>query len=138
MQRISHPLFLGGISVLVVLAASFFSLPTTENPCISLGGISLPSLCASESVFHVPCPACGLTRGFIACARGEWRRAVSFHRLSPLFFLFVAGLIPWAAFRLVRPAPISTEAAPSWNTIRIVTGLLALLTGNWLLEQLGW
>jgi len=45
-----------------------------------------PVLCPVHGVLGLPCPSCGLTRGFCAVTRLEFREALVFHALSlPLF-----------------------------------------------------
>jgi len=35
----------------------------------------------------IPCPTCGMTRSFMAIARGDIEQAISFHLLGPVVFL---------------------------------------------------
>ncbi len=49
------------------------------------------SICPSRRFFHLPCPACGLTRAVLHLARGEWGAALVLHPLAPLLVLEVAG-----------------------------------------------
>lgn len=45
-----------------------------------------PILCPLRALFGLPCPSCGLTRGFCALARFDLAAALHYHALSPLLF----------------------------------------------------
>jgi hypothetical protein len=34
----------------------------------------------------IPCPTCGMTRSFVALARGDWGHALTHHALGPVLF----------------------------------------------------
>lgn len=54
--------------------------------------VDLP-LCPTATVFHIPCPGCGLTRATRAAVSGEFREAFRYH---PLVFVFVPLLSAYA------------------------------------------
>jgi|SRR5579864_5469679 len=63
-----------------------------------------PSLCIWKALTHQECLGCGLTRGFCFLVHGEFQRALSFNRLSPVAFLvmgvnFVAATRSWFGAR---------------------------------------
>lgn len=80
----------------VVIGLAFLMSPVQPGKdSVSLFGFSLPGLCYSTKLLGVPCPACGMTRGFVAFAHGRFSDAFYFHKLSPLLFLLVLVQIPW-------------------------------------------
>jgi len=68
-----------------------------------LWAISIPAkpivqLCPFLWLTGIPCPLCGLTRGFFAFAKGHWSEAIHFNALTPLAFAMVFSLSwpgPW-------------------------------------------
>ena len=51
-------------------------------------------VCASQRIFGIPCPLCGLTRGIGALMRGDLSTAIAFNVLSiPALFLLVCELL---------------------------------------------
>ena len=45
--------------------------------------------CIVHKILKIPCPTCGLTRGFIAIIHLDFLRAFNYYMLSfPLFFIF--------------------------------------------------
>jgi hypothetical protein len=71
------------------------------------------AICLSRRLFHLPCPACGLTRAFALLAKGDWRAAVALHPLAPVLALeLILGWLAWGtALALKRPLrpPVRTE-----------------------------
>ena len=50
--------------------------------------------CFFQQIFGIPSPSCGMTRSFMAIARGDWTTAFSFHAFGPLLFgVFLATAI---------------------------------------------
>jgi len=83
-----------------------------------------PILCPFRLATGLPCPGCGMTRGFCAMARGDLPAAVSWNPLSlPLFGLVLAVLIV-AAVDLVRGRP-SVRCDPVWAAWLAGGGALA-------------
>jgi hypothetical protein len=65
------------------------SLPIAGSFILNLD-ISIPFLdCPLLRYVGIPCPAWGLTRSFMAIARGDWQQAIAFHGLGIAIF---AGL----------------------------------------------
>ena len=125
------------ILLTLFLAVPFFvPAPTGANKELFLAGIKLPPLCISQSIFHVDCPACGLTRAFVFLAHGEWREALRLHRLSPLVYAALWWIACYHAaclfcFRWVG-APIIRALQQCLPWVIIVALLLNWVLGFWL------
>lgn len=78
----------------VALALSFFYAPE-----------SLPAIevCTFRGLTGLPCPGCGLTRGFCAAAHGRFAQATAFHPFS--LSLFGLALVLLAGPALLRLFP---------------------------------
>ncbi len=50
--------------------------------------------CPIRHLTGIPCPTCGMTRAFMALARGNLNEAVTYHLFSPLLFAgFIIALV---------------------------------------------
>ncbi len=69
---------LGGLSVVSspILGAYFFGH----------SGYQSPFPCPILHFTGIPCPGCGMTRSFVAIARGDLPTALEYHLFGPLFF----------------------------------------------------
>lgn len=108
-----------------------FALGRRDDGRVILRGLPslpLPESCASQSIWGVHCPGCGLTRSFIALARGDWSGAAHEHRLGWLMAAAVWAQVPYriAALRLRRP-PLGRIVPRVFGY-----GLIAALLINWL------
>ena len=90
----------------------------------------IPSSCPSQTIFHVDCPGCGLTRSLIYLAHGDWQHALAKHRLGWLLALAVVLQIP---YRLA--ALLGRNRLPLGKRFPKLFGmaLIVALIGNWLL-----
>jgi hypothetical protein len=63
------------------------------------------AICLSRRLFHLPCPACGMTRAFALLAKGDWSAATALHPLAPVLALeMILGWLAWGmALALRRP-----------------------------------
>jgi Protein of unknown function (DUF2752) len=67
-----------GISLAPILGAFLYNL-----------GLRLtPAKCFFQQIFGFPAPTCGMTRAFMALARGDWQQAVQYHLFAPVLFCF--------------------------------------------------
>lgn len=69
-----------------------FCLGLTSFPLVGTWiyrrGFSVPFLnCPIRSLTGIPCPSCGLTRSFLALAKGDLGVSISYHLFGPLLFL---------------------------------------------------
>lgn len=99
LQPMKAAVWISATAGLCLLGAHLLPLPEGG----SLAG--LPTLCPLKAVSGWPCPGCGLTRGLVFFAHGEWSQALRFHPLSPLFYfglwlVLVLGLVALAAPRM--------------------------------------
>ena len=82
----------------VVVVFLSVAMRSTGDQHVFLPGMSipLPELCMTKTVLGIPCPGCGMTRGFISIAHGQWTRAWAFNPVSFLVFALVVGADPMA------------------------------------------
>ncbi len=95
------------------------------------GGIRLPGMCASKSLFGFDCPGCGLTRSFVALAHGDLRGAIALHAVGPAFFAFAVVQVPYRLWRRARERGLDPDAQvgprSSWLGAPGVALVLALV-----------
>ncbi len=64
------------------------SLAPVLGACLHPWGIEIPLLsCPIRYLTGIPCPTCGMTRSFLAIARGDWQQAITEHLFGPILFL---------------------------------------------------
>lgn len=134
-RRRDWTLFWIALSVIVLS----FALRVRSDQRVALLGfdrLPAPEMCGSRLWFGVECPACGLTRGFIRLAAGDWSGAISLNRVTPLLAFAVLIQIPYRlASRLTWP-PARRFGDSVWSTACGWVLIVALI-GNWLLKLLG-
>lgn len=97
-----------------------------------LPSIDFPVLCGSRALFGVECPGCGLTRSFVALAGGDVAQSLAFHRIGWVLALSVVAQIPFRLYLLHELRyRVPNRHWPTWYG----RFLIALLIGNWLLNQ---
>jgi hypothetical protein len=107
-----------------------FLLVVRADGRVALRGLEqhpAPESCLSHSLFHVDCPACGLTRSFIELARGDLARSLSYHRLGWFMALAVLLQLPYRTVCLMTGR---TPSRPSPALFGLL--LIAALMLNWL------
>ncbi|MEM9447852.1 MAG: DUF2752 domain-containing protein [Cyanobacteria bacterium P01_E01_bin.6] len=57
--------------------------------------------CLFQQVFGFPSPSCGMTRSFMAIARGDLATALSFHAFGPLMFAAFLATAVHASIELI-------------------------------------
>jgi len=103
---------------------------------IGLGGLPVPELCGSRLWFGFDCPGCGLTRGFIRLASGDWSGAIVLNRVAPLLAFAVLAQIPYRLTILRGWPPARRLAESPWpNAFGWL--LIIALVSNWMLKLLG-
>ena len=79
------------------------------------------SICFMRRVFEVPCPGCGLTRGFAALAKWDFAAAVAAHPLSPLFALeALAAWLFWGRVSWLRTPMLTTASLNAMLLVQVV------------------
>lgn len=87
--------------------------------------------CVMYDLFGLPCPTCGATRAFLACARGDFVAAFAANPLTTLIYasLFVAAGVLLAATVANKNILNRLHAAP----LTIVRRIAAVALGaNWI------
>lgn len=97
-----------------------------------------PLICPFHWLTGLPCPGCGLTRSFVAIARGDWPGAISYHPFGPLLFGALLGLgLQWAVELRARQRlvwPIGRSLRRAIGRGLLILGLVwysARLYGLW-------
>lgn len=66
-------------------ATTFVSLPLFALAARFLPWHRVPSVCMFYHVTGLPCPSCGMTRSVLALTRLDFRDAIAFNPLGPVF-----------------------------------------------------
>jgi len=90
-----------------------------------------PVLCVFRLTTGLPCAGCGMTRAFVALARGDLQQALAFNWLAPAVFAWFAVWWLWAMTALVRARPLPEQ--PVW----LLRGALAAVIAYWA-GRVGW
>jgi hypothetical protein len=75
----------------------------------------------------IPCPAWGLTRSFMAIARGEWQQAIAYHGLGWLLFMAFIIAALHIGLELYKGRKITTFYGPLIHTPKIQVLLFLVL-----------
>ena len=128
-----HGLVAALCTVVVVLSVAMRS---TGDHHVFLPGMSvpIPELCMTKSVWGIPCPGCGMTRGFISIAHGQWTRAWAFNPVSFLMFAFVVGQVPWRFLQMVRILRKQPELNANVFFVPVLV-MVVLLFAQWLIKM---
>jgi hypothetical protein len=123
----------------VLAAAGVFVLVDDQRVGVGGSQIVLPGTCVSRYVFGFPCPACGLTRSFVALAHGEPARAFAFNPAGVLLFALVALQLPWRAAQIWRIRAGLPEWDETWLHWAVILTAIALVL-QWIvrLAAPGW
>ena len=65
-----------GISLAPIIGAFLYNLGLRVTP----------AQCFFQRMFGFPAPSCGMTRAFMALARGDWQQAIQYHLFAPVLF----------------------------------------------------
>jgi len=101
-------------AIIVAAIAGTVLLLSSVLPSVDNG----PVLCIFRRLTTLPCPSCGMTRGFIALGHGDLRKALTMNVASP-----VAYAATWAIFALAVVQCLTGRdiLAPLWSRVaRIV------------------
>lgn len=133
----SHDMTMLCIAV-AVLGLSFALRVRADQRVVLLGlsGFPAPEVCGSRLWLGIECPGCGLTRGFIRLASGDWPGAIALNRVAPLLAFAVLAQIPYRLAMLLGWPPARRFAKSVWSNAFAWIVIVALI-GNWLLKLLG-
>jgi hypothetical protein len=130
-RAIPHLIVLGYCSALL-LAAILLARVDAGKEHLQIGAYPLPSICAFKNAFGLPCPGCGLTRSWVAIARGELDRSLTFHRLGWLIMIYALLQAVRHTVWLVTPAAQRmVEQTGRWLDRALVL-IALLLLANWI------
>lgn len=117
------------MSTVVVLGS--LSLRAGADGKVAPAGFSqfkLPETCGSRLWFGVDCPGCGLTRSFIALARGDLSASLAYNRVGWVVALAVLLQFPYRVFALREMRTRLVERAwMKW----FGWAMIAVLVGSW-------
>ena len=138
LRRNHHRNMLILCTTVVILALTLQTRADQRVEFAWLPGVPMPESCASRSIFDVECPGCGLTRSFIAIARGSLSAAFQQNRTG---WLLACGLLIQFPYRVWMLHHVRTrglpEPVPERLKLVLVWILIVALIGNWLLKILG-
>ena len=93
-------------AALAALAGAFVLQPTGAGalsfhfPVLEVE-IILPDTCFSRTVLGVSCPGCGLTRSFVAMARGDFEGSFRWNPMGPVLFFVCLFQVPYRIIEYV-------------------------------------
>jgi len=94
-------------------------------------------LCLVATLFHVPCPGCGLTRAAFAIARRDFAGAFALHPLSLALVPMIGWMVGAHVVRYVRTGTAwHDHSIPRW-TEGLAAGIALLLVGVWVARFCG-
>jgi hypothetical protein len=100
---------------------------------LQIGDYRLPSICLFRNTFDLPCPGCGLTRSWVALARGEPTRSLAAHSLGWLIMIYaILQAVRHTVWLVIPPAQRMVEGAGRWLDRALVLVALLLLA-NWIM-----
>jgi hypothetical protein len=120
------------VIALIAIALSF-ALTIRADGRVAFRGLMshpLPETCLSRSLFHVDCPACGLTRSFIELSRGHWAASLAYHRLGWMMALAVVLQLPYRTLGLRTRRTLARPIASAF-----AMSLIAALILQWLVTR---
>jgi hypothetical protein len=115
--------FAPGVVAAVLLVATFTTVPAR-----------LPvSVCGFYNLTGLPCPGCGMTRGFVAMGHAQFGRAWRVNPLAPPFFLLLLCYLVWFAARRTRPA-VRLRLWLSRHRRSLYAMILCIVAASWALN----
>jgi hypothetical protein len=123
------------VSAAIIVAACLLRFGEAGHLSVAgSSGLTLPTVCGSRLLFGIDCPGCGLTRSFVALAKGDLAASFRYHHLGWVLALAVLAQIPYRIWRLRELKTQSVERRwPLW----FGQSLIVLLIGNWVGKMLG-
>jgi hypothetical protein len=117
---------------------------TADDDFVYFLGRRINVVCAARQRFGIPCPTCGLTRGFVLTVHGRIREGWSLSPTGPLAAIGILGmgvaLLSFAAIER-RRTPRQVASAKRWVQVGALTygGLGTLIwVASWLSVVMRW
>lgn len=130
-HRRAHDASLLWIAVVVLVLSFTLRIRADQRvELLGLSGLPAPEMCGSRLWLGIECPGCGLTRGFIRLANGDWSGAIAVNRVAPLLAFAVLAQIPYRLAMLFGWPPARHFAESAWPKA-IGWVLIVALIGNW-------
>lgn len=111
-----------------IVSLSLVTAPLLGAYFFGQTGLRSPLVCPVHWLTGIPCPGCGMTRSFVAIARGQLPTALDYHPLGPLLF---GGFLVWAlqgAIALKTGYRVNLVVARPWRR-RIQRVVMAMVIG---------
>jgi Protein of unknown function (DUF2752) len=97
-------------------------------PAVHERFLAAPVVCVSRLFFERDCAGCGLTRSFVALARGDFHSAVQWNPLGPVLYLYLCVMALSAVGEMVFPRfglwrrleGLATLAMLAWTAVDLV------------------
>lgn len=84
-----------------LIKLGLFSTPLLGAYFYSYTNYNSPLFCPIKAFTGIPCPGCGMTRGFMAIASGNFKEAISYNLFSPILFLVLALIVSHLLLEIV-------------------------------------
>lgn len=133
--RTEH-LWILSLAVMAIAGAFLLQFSSDGNlrltvPC-TCEALTLPETCPSRVILGVSCPGCGLTRSFVAMARGDFDAAIRFNPMGPALFVLCWLQIPYRMCEYFRVGHSSQVWTAITDRLHLVTWAMAVgLLGAW-------
>ena len=85
--------------------------------------------CLLRDLTGIPCPTCGMTRSFMAVARGDLGQAIDYHLFGPALFLLLLVAVLHLSCELASNRPIATFYSRALLNSRLQLLLIASFLG---------
>ena len=112
-QGTQHAFWLA-LACLILFAAWLLRIDSAGRVMLPFGTRPIPDTCMFHRVTGYDCLGCGMTRSFIALARGGWWEAWSFHPLGWLVFALVLFQVPYRVACLIHLARGGSTVTSPW------------------------
>lgn len=123
------PALLAAVGTATLVISLVYNAAPDEH--VELWGHPWPGLCGFLMVTGYPCPQCGMTRAWIAMARGHWWTGLHYNVAGATLWLWLvaSGGIGW--FRLITRRWSALEV-PQWALVAwLIVWMVVLYAGGW-------
>jgi len=124
------------LSAIVLTLAVALDVSSEGRVIVPVLDSPLPESCVFKQLTSVDCPGCGLTRCFICLMHGDIARAWAFNPGGFLFFVVIAGQIPYRMIQIWRMRHRLEQWHPVTLSTAIGCSLGVVLIGQWIWRTL--